>query len=156
MRKQKPTKNDKLYIFDITLSPDSPLTSKKTKVSRTVSILGKQSLYNFAEGIVDSFDFCFDHCFGFFDNLKNWTDSLNSYELFVDIPDVACDSPESKSVKKTKVQDLFSINDKMLFLFDYGDGWEFIIQLKKIDSPDMKKSYPLLIDSSGKAPEQYL
>lgn len=155
MKRQKPAKGDKAYIFDVALSPESPLAKKGTKASRTISVLGRQTLYTFAEAIVGSFGFCFDHCFGFFDNPKRWTDSINSYELFVDLPETADDSPESKSVKKTKVQSIFNVNDKMLFLFDYGDNWEFIVQLKAIDSSDMEKSYPLLIGSSGRAPKQY-
>lgn len=42
----------------------------------------------------------------------------------------------------------------MLFLFDYGDGWEFIVHLKEIKAPD-KVLYPRMVKKKGQAPEQY-
>ena len=41
------------------------------------------------------FDFEFDHCFGFYDNLRKYHDSKRSYELFVDIGE----APSSATVK---------------------------------------------------------
>ena len=159
MKKQEPTKTSKAYIFDIVLNLNNPyadMQNIKGKVSRSIALLGSQNLYNFAEAIIDAFGFDFDHCFGFFDNTKRWTDSKIRYELFADTPDAKEEAPESKSVKKTKIQQAFNnIDDKMLFLFDYGDNWEFIINLKSIEEPDAKKSYPFLVESIGKAPEQY-
>jgi len=159
MKKQKPIKNDKAYIFDIVLNLNNPYAEMQNirgKVSRSIALLGSQNLYNFAEAIVDAFGFDFDHCFGFFNNLKSWTKSPVRYELFADMPDTEEGAPCAKSVKKTKIQQVFnSISDKMLFLFDYGDNWEFIINLKSIEEPDAKKSYPFLVESIGEAPEQY-
>jgi hypothetical protein len=34
-------------------------------------------LYQLAESITDTFDF--DHAFGFYDNIKSWTDSVDDY-----------------------------------------------------------------------------
>jgi hypothetical protein len=159
MKKQKPTKSDKAYVFNIVLNLNNPyadMQNIKGKVSRSVILLGNQSLYNLAESIVDAFGFNFDHSFGFFDNLNRWPDSKIKYELFADMPDAKEESHGSKSVKKTKVQQVFNkVGNKILFLFDYGDNWEFILQLEKIQEPDIKKSYPILLESVGKAPEQY-
>jgi len=59
-------------------------------------------------------------------------------------------------VKKTQIQQVFkNKGDKMLFLFDYGDNWEFVIHLKSIEEPNLKKFYPQVIESVGEAPEQY-
>lgn len=158
MKKKKSTKNDKVYIFRITLSQNSPycqIRGIEEKIWRDIAVLGSQNLYNFAESIVDSFGFDFDHCFGFFDNLNSWTKSKVKYELFADLPDVE-KVPGAKSVKKTKIQQAFkNKGDKMLFLFDYGDNWEFIIQLKDIEEANLKKSYSQIIESIGQAPEQY-
>lgn len=159
MKKQKPVKNDKAYIFNITLSQNSPyiqIRNIKEKIWRDIAILGSQNLYNFAESIVDAFGFNFDHCFGFFDNFKNWAKSATKYELFADLPEIRQENPYSKSVKKTEIKQVFrNKDDRMLFLFDYGDNWEFIVKLKNVEEPDFKKSYPWSIESVGKAPEQY-
>lgn len=156
MKKQKPTKSDKVYIFEVSLDPKNPYSRVEEKVWRDIAILGSQSLYKFAESIVDAFGFNFDHCFGFFDNLKRWTDSTVKYELFADMPETMAENLDAKSVEKTKVQQVFKNNDdKMLFLFDYGDNWEFIVKLKNIEESDNKKSYPFMIEGVGKAPEQY-
>lgn len=159
MKKKKPTKNDRAYVFNITLNKDNPyfqMQNIKEDVWRNVVILGSQNLYSFAEGIVGAFGFDFDHAFGFFDNLKSWTKSEVKYELFANMPDSREEAPNSISVQKTNIEQVFkSKDDKMLFLFDYGDNWEFIVKLENIIVPDFKKSYPLVTEASGKAPKQY-
>ncbi len=156
MKKKKPVKGNKIYIFGILLEHNNPHSQVRKEVWRDIAILDDQNLYQFAEAIVDAFGFEFDHCFGFFDNLKRWVDSKIKYELFADLKNQSIESVDSKSVKKTKIQQVFkNKGDKMLFLFDYGDNWEFIVQLKNIDEPDFKKSYPQVIKSIGQAPEQY-
>ena len=43
----------------------------------------------------------------------------------------------------------------MLFLFDYGDEWHFIVELKGIKPPEENVEYPLVVKSVGEAPPQY-
>ncbi len=43
----------------------------------------------------------------------------------------------------------------MLFLFDYGDEWHFIVELKVVESPKAGEKYPLVTESLGDAPPQY-
>ncbi len=163
MKKKKPAKNDEVYIFRVTLSFDSPvINSGKNNLGilkggkapwREISILGKQSLYDFAEAINDAFGFAFDHCFGFFDNINDMYKSQERYELFNDT-----DEPVegSQSVEKNAVKKAFpNIGKKMLFYFDYGDGWEFIVKLENIKEAEIKKAYPILLSSFGHNPEQY-
>jgi hypothetical protein len=42
----------------------------------------------------------------------------------------------------------------MEYLFDFGDNWEFQLQLEEIKS-DRRSGYGEIIASEGKAPEQY-
>lgn len=166
MKTTKSKMGDKEYIFKVSVSKESPvlyhgktnnqIAKLKTMPYRKIGILGNQSLYSFAEMIVESFDFDFDHCFGFFDNIKNpYKSDLNkSYELFTDIPDV--EHTGSRSVKKTKVfQAWEKIGEKMLFLFDYGDDWNFLIKLEEIRDAELGKSYPAILEKFEKSPEQY-
>jgi hypothetical protein len=101
---------------------------------------------------LESFNFDFDHAFGFFNNLKNIYDSNEGYELFKDIGE----DTEFGSVKKTKVGKAFNFpGKKMCFMFDYGDDWRFIVEYKNDENATNIKSFPKLIESKGKAPEQY-
>jgi hypothetical protein len=48
-----------------------------------------------------------------------------------------------------------ALKDHMLFTFDYGDNWEFELRLEKLEAGPCKLRRPKVIESSGKAPEQY-
>lgn len=66
------------------------------------------------------------------------------------------DGQDSGSVKNTAIGNVFDqVGKKMLFLFDYGDEWRFVVELKKLDVPAPKTRYPKVVESVGKAPEQY-
>lgn len=129
----------------------------KSKASRDIEIRTSSSLYALAETIIiDAFDWNLDHAFGFFDNLRNPHDSLVRYELFADMD--GCDDygPKPKSVKKTKVHDVFDApGKKMLFLFDYGDENLFTVELLSFAVQEPKVGYPMISNSKGKSPEQY-
>jgi hypothetical protein len=144
-----------LYIFDVRLYGDEHCTEGK-KIIRRIQIPGSKSLYNFAKVIIDAFDFRFDHCFGFYSNFNRPQDSEKAYELFYDLDDVEPPAPHVKSVKHTKIQQVFKQPpDKMLFLFDYGDGWQFNVELKEIRKGDKGVTKTAVLESIGKAPVQY-
>lgn len=123
-------------------------------VYRAFEIADTSSLYVLAQAIVRSFDFDFDHAFGFYSKLKgNIYDSPVRYELFVDMGQ---GEGEARSVKRTRITEAFpSVGTKMRFLFDYGDGWEFLIKLVKRKPKEPKVKLPRLLISAGEAPVQY-
>jgi len=43
----------------------------------------------------------------------------------------------------------------MTFLFDYGDDWQFKVEMLGEGQKDLSVKYPKLLKSAGKAPEQY-
>lgn len=130
------------------------------KIFRKIEILENASLYKSAEAIVNAYDFNFDHCFGFFSKISenNYYDSERKYELFTDIKEEGenIESTGAESVKKTKIKDVWQkIGDKMLFLFDYGDCWHFVVELKDFGDKTENKKYPRILEKVGKSPEQY-
>lgn len=142
------------YIFDVWIE-DREAQEVKEKVLRKIRIDGDKNLYHFARVITKAFGFYFDHCFGFYDNFKRYHDSKKAYELFADIGEEPL-APTTKGVKKTKILQAFkSPGEKMLFLFDYGDGWYFTVVLKEIKTPGNRSAKPAILESIGKAPEQY-
>lgn len=99
-------------------------------VYRAFEIADTSSLYVLAQAIVRSFDFDFDYAFGFYSKLKGSIyNSPVRYELFVDMGE---GEGQARSVKRTRVVEAFpSVRAKMRFLFDYGDEWQFLIELVK-------------------------
>ena len=128
--------------------------SFKPKVYRDVEIEGDKSLSALAEAIVMAFDFEFDHAFGYYSDLKDpYSRKGDRYELFADMEDGDSDAG---SVERTTVAQVFRApGKKMLFLFDYGDDWRFLIEVKALGEKAPKTRYPRLVASVGKAPEQY-
>jgi len=60
------------------------------------------------------------------------------------------------NVKRSRIVDAFAeVGDKMTFLFDYGDNWEFKVELIGHGRKEAGVRYPRPIKTVGKAPEQY-
>lgn len=150
MRKRKAKQGEKIYLIKAILS--DWYGHVRGMPYRTLAIPEEFTLYSLAEAIVDSFNFDFDHAFGFYNNIKRWIVSDEGYELFADIGEES----EFNGVKRTKVNEVFNeTNKKMLFLFDYGDEWHFIVELKGIEASKEDAKYPLVVESVGEAPPQY-
>lgn len=119
---------------------------------RTIAIGRNISLYFFAKAIIHSFDFDFDHCFGFYDNIEDHFESKIGFELFADIGEES----EFPGVKNTRIKDVFdSIGEKFLFLFDYASEWTFELEFLETAERMKNAKYPLIVDSKLKAPKQY-
>lgn len=123
-------------------------------VYRDIEIAGSASLYKLAEAINRAYGFLFDHAFGFYGKLGgNWYDSAIKYELFADMGEPA---EGAKSVKRTSVAEAYPEDKtKLLFLFDYGDEWNFRTERLKSGPRVPKTRYPRVAQSRGEAPEQY-
>lgn len=142
----------KTYIFETKF-----LEAKK--IVREIKVPGKMNLYKFAEAIINAYDFDFDHAFGFFSKITtNWqlSESDKMYELFADLEDEGIEPTGAGSVKKTKIGKVWeNIGDKMMFLFDYGDDWRWIVTLKGFGEAEKSVKYPRVIKKIGKSPKQY-
>jgi len=137
-------KQQKVLYFKVVLV--GRVAERHGKPYRIIAIPGALSLYNFAEVIVGSFDFEFDHPFGFYENLENWRQSREGYELFQDIGEES----QFKGVRKTAAEKVFTrIKDVMVFIFDYGDEWMFTVELIR------QERYPMIVERSGQPPPQY-
>lgn len=121
---------------------------------RILAIPERITLFEFAGEICRAFHLGFDHSFGFYNNIKNFYQSTEGYELFGDNPDTweGKIRPEFKGVVKTRVNRAFpEKGKKILFLFDYGDECYLRVELKEICDPEPGKRYPALERSEGKA-----
>jgi len=139
----------KVLVFRVTL------TDSEGRVRgypyRTIAVPEDFTLFQLGEAIIDSFKFDFDHLFGFYDNLKRWTQSVEAYELFTDRGEASV----FPGVKRTGVSKVFrEPGKKMLFLYDYGDEWRFIVHLKKVEEAREGEEYPAVREEFGEI-EQY-
>lgn len=121
---------------------------------RIFAIPERITLFEFAGEICHAFHLGFDHMFGFYNDVKNFYQSTEGYELFGDNPETweGKVRPEFKGVVKTPVSRAFSERGKkMLFLFDYGDECYLRVVLKEIRDPVLGEQYPRITESEGEA-----
>jgi hypothetical protein len=123
------------------------------KIWREIEVDSSASLYALAKAIVvDGFDFYFDHAFGFYPPLHDYLAAMPRYELFTDIGE----TPGGLGVEGVKTADAFTTpGQKMLFLFDYGDNWEFTVEFVRRGTAEKKFRKGRIIRTEGTAPPQY-
>jgi Plasmid pRiA4b ORF-3-like protein len=137
-------------VFDVWLFGE-----KNAKIVRKIQIAGTKSLYHFAKIITKAFGFCFDHCFAFQERLEKGSFKGRVFELFVDIGEEPT-SPEARGVQKVRIEEAFrNPGERMIFLFDYGDNWNFFVELKEVKQAEQWNLKPVVLESIGKAPMQY-
>ena len=129
--------------------------AKLGTVWRDFEIDGSDTLENLAVAVLDAFKFHCDHCYGFYSKLKgNNSKSDEIYELFVDMEE-GSHNKNAKGVQETIIEGVFSPKKTMLFFFDYGDSWEFILTCKGVLEAEPGVAYPRITGGEGEAPEQY-
>jgi hypothetical protein len=135
------------HVFRVSLKP---------KLYRDIEIASDNMLSDLALSIIRSFGFDFDHPYGFYSLLKgNILRSPVKYELFADMAETRDDS-EAGSVERTRICDVFrKTRRKMTFLFDYGDNWEFLVELIGQNAKERGVKYPRVVKKAGRAPKQY-
>lgn len=112
-----------------------------------IVLTGEFTLYEFAEFIVKTVGFYFDHAFEFCDNLKNPYRSKERYSVFADEGEAG--------VNETMVSEVFRPRRKMVFHFDFGDDWFFLITCTGVKEPGGKRRARKVVATQGKPPEQY-
>ncbi|EIP96634.1 Plasmid pRiA4b ORF-3-like protein [Opitutaceae bacterium TAV1] len=116
-----------------------------------LAVGGDQSLYALAEFIIKAVGFDFDHAFQFCDNLKRPYRSKECYTLFADIGE----DDDNPGVKKTRLSEVFRPRRKMIFHFDYGDDWFFLVTCTAIKESSAKRPFKKVVATQGTPPTQY-
>ena len=115
------------------------------QIWRRIAISSDLTLWDLSQLILLSFDFDCDHLdmFSYKNQLGRTVQVVHPY------------MNESPSTDEVKIADLpLTVGSVMEYLFDFGDNWEFQLQLEEIKS-DLRPGYGEIIASEGKAPEQY-
>ena len=114
---------------------------------RHIRLADTESLSNFAEIILQAFEFCNDHLHAFFMDDRVWSDA-DAY-FCGDTQD-----PYEKTTEKTPLYKAVSdVGHKFKFLFDYGDEWIFQCRLLRIE--DGPAGAPTIVRSKGEPIPQY-
>lgn len=129
-----------LFTFKVELlSWDKP-------VWRRIELGHSHTLHDLHSAILESVKFDDDHLYSFF--MDNEPYSNNCY---------ASDrEPDKPSASKADLGGLgLEPGNRMLYIFDYGDDWNFSVLLESIDAKASPPAKPRVVESFGKAPKQY-
>ena len=125
-----------VYIFKVYLG----------QIWRRIAISSQMTLEEFSSLILQSVNFDSDHLDMF--RYKNQVGRT------VEISHPYADG--SPSTNEVCLGDLpLREGASMTYIFDFGDWWEFNIQLEKIDTNDLRTDYGAIVESKGSAPLQY-
>jgi len=115
-------------------------------VWRRIGISGNHELEVLSDAILNAFDFDDDHLYQFtYKNRKGI--SVEVYAPYFN---------EDPSTTEVRIGEMgLNPGDTLLYLYDFGDQWEFSLILEKIDENKKEISTPVLLESYGESPEQY-
>jgi hypothetical protein len=113
---------------------------------RRIAISSDATLEYFSDSIRESVDFDNDHLDVFIYE--------NQYGRSIEVH-----HPYSSATPNTDLVEIGSIpleiGASMKYIFDFGDNWEFKIELEDIQSEDSRVNYAEILEQHGKSPEQY-
>jgi hypothetical protein len=117
------------------------------KVWRRLAVPSETTLDELVYAILDSVDF------DDYDHLYMWTyRDHRGVEVRVEHP-YNEEGPYGTEVQVGALP--LEPGQSMTLLYDFGDNWRFTVKLEKIDPPGPKKAKVRVVESHGKAPEQY-
>ncbi|AFZ23119.1 Plasmid pRiA4b ORF-3-like protein [Cylindrospermum stagnale PCC 7417] len=127
---------DGIYIFKVSIA----------KAWRRIAIPAKKPLSWLAEMILNAFDFDYDHLYQF--SYKDYFGrTITIGHPYMEDPPFA---------DQVKIGDLpLEPGGRMTYLYDFGDNWQFDVQLETINPPDSKSKKAKILEIHGEAPQQY-
>ena len=116
------------------------------KAWRKIAVSGESSFDTLAEMILQAFDFANDHLYQFVYSDRYGLEKNINHSYMED-------APYTDDVRLGEVACFPGM--EMTFFFDFGDCWEFRVQVEEIDADTIDGSEPVILERRGKAPEQY-
>ncbi|MGJ3253763.1 MAG: IS1096 element passenger TnpR family protein [Elainellaceae cyanobacterium] len=125
-----------VYVFKVSLNG----------IWRRIAISADMNLAHLSREILESVEFDFDHLDMFV--------YQNQIGRTVEVSHPYADS--MLSTNEVRVGDLpLEEGNSMAYIFDFGDWWEFDVQLEQIQTDNSQVGYAEIIESHGDAPKQY-
>ena len=152
---------NKVYTLEvfILMGPISKSFAKKNKVvSRTIKILGGQSLEDLHYAIFDAFDREEEHLYEFQIGGKGPMDpKARRYVHSALMDDLGEKGGPSGDVKYTTIESLgLRVDDFFGYWFDFGDDWWHQINVLAIEEAAARGKFPKVVKRVGKSPPQYV
>ena len=116
---------------------------------RHLKISDQATLEDLCSEILEAFEFVNDHAHAFFMNNRPWSDDDCYYDAFSDEDNEyrhTCDY----TLKKARLYE----DQKFVFVFDFGDDWEFNCRVLRII--DEQTDSAQIIRTKGEPPCQYV
>jgi hypothetical protein len=125
-----------VYVFNVSL----------WEIWRRIAIPARLSLDDLAAAILNAYEFGFDHLWRFsYQTRFGWPMHVNHPYL-----------DDGPWTSEELVGDLpLKPGGHMLFVYDFGDWWEFDVLLERVGPVDPDMREPVILESHGEAPEQY-
>lgn len=126
-------------------------------VSRTIEILGEQTLEDLHFAIFDAFGRDDEHMYEFQFGKKPYDRGAKCYVL----PETADygldeDSPRLADLTETTIDSLgLRVRKQFYYRFDYGDEWWHRVKVKAIGGASPEAKYPRVTERVGESPPQY-
>lgn len=131
-----------VYTFKVSLSKNC---------WRKISVSHQHTLADLHLAIQEAFDFDNDHLYAFY---VGGTRRTGKPIYCADVEDEVED--DVKTAEETTIEDMgLYKGQKLYYLFDFGDMWEFDIELIKIEKNKQLPLNPVIIETKGESPEQY-
>ena len=114
---------------------------------REINVSHRHTLGDLHTAIQDAFDFDDDHLYAFYVNGNHRTGKP-----------IYCDDTRDggKTAEETTIEEMgLYKGQRLYYLFDFGDMWEFTVDLVQIDKDLPLLLRPAIIEVKGESPEQY-
>jgi hypothetical protein len=139
------------HSFTLRSRPDScPLPCGDFEIE--IDVAGNYTLRNLGEILVQAIGFECDHAFGFYPNIDEPYQSDVAYTLFADLGE---GQDHERPISKTSVTEIFAPETQMVLLFDYGDGWEFLVTCTAVEESKLPAKGFRITATTGELPIQY-
>jgi hypothetical protein len=114
---------------------------------RRIRLSSHFTLYHLHITIQQAFEFGDDHLYAFFLDGERWSQKRVFYSP---------DADDTPIVTEARLGELdLSVGQAFLYLFDFGDEWEFAVTVEDVQPIDTRHVKPQVIESKGDSPEQY-
>jgi hypothetical protein len=118
-------------------------------VTRTVAVLGNQQLDHLHDVLQDAHGWANDHLYAFWLTGRFWRDPDQMYSMPFEL------GPDEKSTEVRVDRLGLELEQKLAYVFDFGDEWRVLLTLAKVEDADAGP-YPRVLASRGEAPPQYV
>ncbi|HXH09734.1 MAG TPA: plasmid pRiA4b ORF-3 family protein [Alphaproteobacteria bacterium] len=148
-----PQKSPYVYTLSVALT-DGPVSEayRGREISRTIEILGHQTLHDLHTAIFQAFEREEEHLYEF--NLGKGPSDRSKLYLFRggwEGKSAKARDPEATTLDALKLR----VGRRLGYTFDMGDNWEHAIEVVAIEERSTKGKYPRVTAKVGAAPPQY-